>query len=211
MSLDRLINLARRTGDRLIVHNPMEDSDIVIMDVDEYESLLTDKNDVRSLSERQLLDKINRDIAIWRANDELESDPDEAADIFEKISDANDWHSTKNVLDDKYAEPRIDLWSGIGDDLPLGDYEEHFANEEKNRDESFGLHAFDKPDESEIEDYDMENLFPSSQEEDIVDNKESAQITVSPVPFIPNLGQDLQDWQEEPLLEDEPIFYEEPV
>ena len=37
------------------------------------------------------------------------------------------------------------------------------------------------------------------------------------VPFLPNLGQNMpgdltsQNWQEEPLLEDEPVFYEEPV
>ncbi len=40
MSLDHLIDLARRTGDRLIVHNPLESQDVVIMTVNEYEKLI---------------------------------------------------------------------------------------------------------------------------------------------------------------------------
>ena len=40
MSLDRLIQLAKRTGDRLIVHDPSGENDLVIMDVDSYERLL---------------------------------------------------------------------------------------------------------------------------------------------------------------------------
>ncbi|MBI5222221.1 MAG: hypothetical protein HY980_01865 [Candidatus Magasanikbacteria bacterium] len=42
-SLDRLIDLAQQTGDRLIVHDPIEGRDIVIMDVGEYEKLVFGK------------------------------------------------------------------------------------------------------------------------------------------------------------------------
>jgi hypothetical protein len=40
MSLYRLIDLAKRTGDRLIVHDPVNSRDVVIMDIDSYERLL---------------------------------------------------------------------------------------------------------------------------------------------------------------------------
>jgi len=39
-SLDRLIRLAQRTGDRLIVHDPVEGQDIVLLDIASYERLL---------------------------------------------------------------------------------------------------------------------------------------------------------------------------
>lgn len=43
MSLDHLIDLARRTGDRLIIHNPLESQDVVIMTVNEYEKLIDEE------------------------------------------------------------------------------------------------------------------------------------------------------------------------
>lgn len=109
-SLDRLIKLAKRTGDRLIVHNETDESDIVIMDVDQYENLLNENQDgltnssrdVRGLSERQLLNQINRDIAIWRANDKLESGYEE--DLPELPDNKSDWHSAGSVLEELNLE-----------------------------------------------------------------------------------------------------------
>lgn len=40
MSLNRLIKLAQKTGDRLIIHDREHLADIVIMDIDAYEQLL---------------------------------------------------------------------------------------------------------------------------------------------------------------------------
>lgn len=45
-SIDRLIRLARKTGDRLIVHDPNEERDIVIMDLDQYEMLVDAQKDL---------------------------------------------------------------------------------------------------------------------------------------------------------------------
>lgn len=45
-SLERLLKLARRTGDRLIVHDPAAEDDIVIMSVGQYEGLLDAKEDL---------------------------------------------------------------------------------------------------------------------------------------------------------------------
>ena len=103
-SLDRLIKLAKKTGDRLIVHNPADETDVVIMDVNDYENLfdakqdgLTSSQDVRGLSERELLNQINRDIAIWRANDKLESECEE--DMFDFENNTADWHSAGSVIE----------------------------------------------------------------------------------------------------------------
>ncbi len=45
-SIDRLLRLARKTGDRLIVHDPNEERDIVIMDLDQYELLVDAQKDL---------------------------------------------------------------------------------------------------------------------------------------------------------------------
>ena len=52
MSLDRLIRLAKKTGDRLIIHDP-HGTDIVLMDVDSYEALV----DTQIQSFNKLLDE----------------------------------------------------------------------------------------------------------------------------------------------------------
>lgn len=43
----------------------------MLMSLDEYEKLLIGKSEVRNLTEDELLDKINRDIAIWKSEQDL--------------------------------------------------------------------------------------------------------------------------------------------
>lgn len=81
MSLDRLINLAQRTGDRLIIHDPIQGRDLVILDVDSYERLL----DGRPLRDMNLL----RDLDPMPWEEEPEVSP---------------WHTAGDVLGDRYAE-----------------------------------------------------------------------------------------------------------
>ena len=120
-SLDHLIDLAQRTGDRLIVHNPIEDRDVVIMSVDEYENLIDDKNfdftrhDVRKLTSDQMLDQINRDISIWRADKEMDEEWDNEMiledeyenlppfDPFQEVDfHPAEWHTAADVLENKF-------------------------------------------------------------------------------------------------------------
>jgi hypothetical protein len=120
-SLDRLINLAKRTGDRLIIHDSFEDQDIVIMSVGEYEKIIENNSinyrnsNVRGLTSEQLLDQINRDIAIWRADKELDEKwenemilEDEYDDLvpFDPFSEVDyhptEWHTAGDILEDKF-------------------------------------------------------------------------------------------------------------
>ncbi|RJQ35607.1 hypothetical protein C4566_00425 [Candidatus Parcubacteria bacterium] len=71
--MDQVLDLAAKTGDKVIVvsdsHEPY-----VVMSIKEYEALLHNFSTVSSLTEEQLLDKINRDIAVWKASQEDLSD-----------------------------------------------------------------------------------------------------------------------------------------
>ncbi|MBD3248168.1 hypothetical protein GF382_02670 [Candidatus Falkowbacteria bacterium] len=73
--LEKAIEIAKRTGDKIIVVNEKDDSAIVLMDLDEYEILADNdfedylgEDDIQSLTEEELLDKINRDIGVWQEN-----------------------------------------------------------------------------------------------------------------------------------------------
>jgi len=79
MSLQRLINLAKRTGDRLIVHDPMG-QDVVILSIDDYEQLHDDIQS--SFFSSSVLD-----------------DVDEGT---EDIEDESPWHSTEELIEERY-------------------------------------------------------------------------------------------------------------
>jgi len=212
MSLNRLINLARRTGDRLIVHQPENGNDVVIMDVDEYEFLLTDERDVRGLdernvrglTERQLLDQINRDIAIWRANDKLENEYEEDEEMEnnffsplpEHQQETSGWHRAGSVLDDRFEGLSLDV--DTEDDFNTQDYSEDLFDKDK------------KEQRPEIEDFGMGTAFPvDTESKKLV--KEPTDELVTQIPYKENFGGNTENWHEEPLSDDEPVFYEEPV
>ena len=68
----KAIKLAKKTGDRLIVFDSAHESDIcVVMSLDDYEKLVISGSEVRGLTEEELLDKINRDIAIWKSEQDF--------------------------------------------------------------------------------------------------------------------------------------------
>ena len=203
MSLDRLIDLAHRTGDRLIVHNPLDNQDVVIMSVDEYEYLVDGSREVRNLSSNQLLDQINRDISVWRNNKETDEDWDRTSELEDELWDEemsnfsfdpshDPWHKAGDVLGKKYSvhdfEEDQDLIDEEGEmSVPNFDFGPFETQEDLSPDleevekEEIGGFPFDvEPVQTEVE-----NI---------------------PIEYAPKD----EKWEEEPLS-DEPVFYEEPV
>lgn len=89
--LQKAINLAKKTGDRLIVYDMSQNSEAyVVMGLDDYEKLATGHNEVKSLTEDELLDKINRDIAVWKNGqynkEEAAEDKTETEDSFDFVN-----------------------------------------------------------------------------------------------------------------------------
>lgn len=171
------------------MQNQLENHDIVVLDVDEYEKLVIGENefdmfrpDVREMSEGELLNQINRDIATWRANKEQEEKWEQEIALDEELEDEEpfdpfaeqdyhpaEWHeeSPKPKVEDKPKQPSN--WHSVSDVI-----EDRFS----------------PPDEIKIDE--IPNL------------SEPQKVLFKPV------GVDTV-WQEEPLASDEPVFYEEPV
>ncbi|MDD5071390.1 MAG: hypothetical protein PHQ42_01500 [Patescibacteria group bacterium] len=75
--LQKAINLAKITGDKIIVIDSAKpDSVFVIMGLEEYEKFVLGQNELRNLTEDELLDRINRDIAIWKSENDERSEGD---------------------------------------------------------------------------------------------------------------------------------------
>lgn len=179
-SFDRLIDLVKRTGDNLIVHDPIEGRDVVIMDVDKYEELL----------ESQECTCEHDDF-----NSELE-------DVFDED---NDWHRAGDVLEDRYNFSDFD--EEDEEEFDPDDYLKDLEGEKVTSTDFKGA-------EQEIS-FDFEEKKNSHLEEEI---------KIEDVPFDPPMpGSELERipysskmienkaWEEESLLEEEPVFLEEPV
>ena len=84
--LQKAINLSKKTGDRLIVFDSAKpDNVFVVMSVKDYENLIIGKSEVRGLTEDELLDKINRDIAIWKSEQDFVESSQKEMDYFKEL------------------------------------------------------------------------------------------------------------------------------
>lgn len=87
--LKKALEVAKRTGDRVIIVDSSDPQNkaSVIMNIDEYEKMLSYKEnyreDIKGLTEEQLIDKINSDIALWKEEEQEE----EMEDLFPSGSD----------------------------------------------------------------------------------------------------------------------------
>lgn len=68
--LRRIVELAKKSGDRIIVTDPSGNDAFVLMNLDQYERLLGQQGSVSELTQGELVSKINQDIATWRAHQE---------------------------------------------------------------------------------------------------------------------------------------------
>lgn len=74
--LDRIIKLVRRTGDRFVIMDKDTEETMVLMNLNEYESLLNDTSCLEDLEEEDMLNKLNHDISRWQVQKNRQSIPD---------------------------------------------------------------------------------------------------------------------------------------
>ncbi len=73
----RIIKLVKKTGDRIIVFDSNEpENAYAIMSIDDYEKINENPSDLRGLTEDEMIDKINRDIALWKNDTDIEEEVD---------------------------------------------------------------------------------------------------------------------------------------
>jgi hypothetical protein len=200
MSLERLIRLAKKTGDTLIVHTPGE-RDLVIMDVDAYEAL-QDIREINSITNMDmdcddlsfLDDPIRENLPSMESDNENDFygiDDSEIDDEFvNPFSQESPWSSTREVIDEQ-KQSELEDWAT--NNIPdLSDWE------------------IEKKDEIKIEDlpFDPPMMTDKSSVDsnwDLPTNDVSLNIPIN------NSIAEIESWDEELLGEEEPVFYEEPV
>ncbi|MFA5029676.1 MAG: hypothetical protein WC518_02900 [Patescibacteria group bacterium] len=90
--LKKIVNLIKKTGDKAIILDQNGDPAYVLMTIFDYERLILGKSEVVGLTEDELLDKINREIALWKDSQETNNNhlPIEEQDFSEKLRDYYD-------------------------------------------------------------------------------------------------------------------------
>jgi len=254
--LDDLMRLARKTGDTLIIHDK-DGEDMVIMDVFRYEMLhdISSMNDVDpcnhnqelyDMSEGELIDKINRDIAIWRSHREDDEISDQGHALEEQLKEnplpdpfeedyihGEDWHRAGSVLENRHPEfskdehddefgntdffsdDDTDDWDDNGNEDWTPDVMAH--NDETDLDNVLGSNGVDG--NRDLKDDDTPLLFaedakwsdtdlrydPLGQDQVFSEKSEDKR----DVAFMSHHEE--LDFKEEPINDDEPMFFEEPV
>ncbi len=84
-SFERLLNFMAKSGDRCVIMEKGQPA-FVLMKIEDYEELLMAHSGVEGLTEGELLDKINREVAIWRASQEDEVENETAEEIVAENS-----------------------------------------------------------------------------------------------------------------------------
>jgi len=86
--LEKALALCKKTGDRIIVfESPQAENPFVLMNLTDYEKIVVSGSEVQGLTEAELLDKINRDIALWKSEQGANVAPDNAVDFLASIKD----------------------------------------------------------------------------------------------------------------------------
>ena len=92
-NFQKLVNLLKKTGDKAIILEESGEPGYVIMTVADYEDLILGKSGVSGLTEVELLDKINSDIAVWKDSQELR---ELAVDQYNFAKDLGDYAHSDN-------------------------------------------------------------------------------------------------------------------
>lgn len=97
--LQKAINLAKKTGDRLIVFDSAKpDNVFVVMSLKDYENMVLGKSGVRGLTEDELLDKINRDIAVWKSDQNSQENLDYFESLTSNSSESKNPESFEKII-----------------------------------------------------------------------------------------------------------------
>lgn len=207
-SFNRLFKLAKKTGDRLIVFDSATGDGFAAIPIDEYEEMVCNPRDISALSGDQLIEQINKDIGAWRESQEEE---DDFSDLYgTRDTFSGDWQSAGDVLHDRYRfedddddedDDEYDMFGQMG----TGEYPPRDFDTAHDKDtEEYPDICFDFPKEEDNVPLHSDTKFfveHTTPEPQIVDMPH-------PIPPLETPREGM--WKEEPLDED-PIFFEEPV
>ncbi|MFW5888173.1 MAG: hypothetical protein ACOCVY_00460 [Patescibacteria group bacterium] len=166
-NLKKAFSLAKKTGDRVIVIDSGADSDaFVVMNIDEYEKILSYKEtydqEIKGLTEDQLIDKINRDVALWKSEQQEEEDKERAVSRESRYGDPEE-EEEENMYYYCEPEPEPELKFDPIRNYPYSGSEEEAKKDSDSKEKESGEESIE---ESIFEKFNREQKEYSQEESD---------------------------------------------
>lgn len=148
--LQQVIDLIEKTGDKAVVLEQGRPA-YVVMRLKDYEELILAKSGVQGLTKEEMQDKINREIAIWKSDqermEEILEQGEESGEDFDSLEDwEEDWERDRDWARERVGargdRERERDWE---EEVPFRPFAEPGEEDERRR-------ALDIPDFSEEED-----------------------------------------------------------
>ncbi|MFH0950915.1 MAG: hypothetical protein V1765_00365 [bacterium] len=144
--LEKLINFVKKTGEKVVLSDPSSFDDFyVILALKDYEKLMGEPANIKGLTGEELVDKINRDIALWKSQEEIDDFNLNYNDFDLESAETADWSnlSTSSVEpEEEFEEEEIieeivddgfdSIASILANHQPLSTVTDDFTVEEKN-------------------------------------------------------------------------------
>lgn len=191
MSLERLIRLAKKTGDRLIVHDSVHGNDVVILGVDEYEKMFDRAQDTGNYSH-------DEDVLL---------DDDYGHDTLGD-SVPSSWHSTAAVMAERFERTSPPWQENTEQTSPVSDIDDRDILPPLPR----RMDVLDTEDAAPLP---SDNSFVPDDTQASVGMETATENDVVPeerhvIPLVQSESEIVGE--EEPIKHgDDPVFYEEPV
>ena len=99
-NFERILALLKKTGDRYIFED-QNGNVFIILGIEDYENLVLKNSQVKGLSEDELLNKINKDIAVWKSIQEDEQVERVAVDFKKQEQKPEDHYYFEPVEDEE--------------------------------------------------------------------------------------------------------------
>jgi hypothetical protein len=105
--LQKAFDLVKKTGDKLVVFDSAKPENVfVVLTLKDYENLVLCKSEVRDLTEDGLLDKINRDIAIWKSEQVNDKDLEANLSYFSQLPERDEREENQAMRQKNNRKPR---------------------------------------------------------------------------------------------------------
>ena len=133
--IERVMNLVRRTGDRCVVMDGASDDVLVMMQLNDYEKLLdgdSDKKNLAGMSERDMMDKVDREIAYWRSLHAEETEPEEVRYNDFAFTAEEEGEKREEKIIDEIPEDNFSEEDFLDDEIPDEAEEEKVKKNNEN-------------------------------------------------------------------------------
>ncbi len=185
MNLDKIINLVKKTNDKIIIVDENNNTNLVLMPFSDYEKIIENADNIKNLNEKEMLNQIDRDISIWKQEHPEQEDELEIEDPFKSEFD-------KPELDYRPWEDEDEKKDFKNNNWEEDDYENE--NEDEEEEEDFTAPKYDL-DADEIKNNDLKF-------DNLKDNSETEPIKYEDIPPPPDVtASDFFRTEEKPIID----------